>query len=193
MPPPWVQVRAGGPVAGTFCGSGSKSSGVARRHVLRCQRCLRRRENADFFLPGHTPAATANGTAEVDVNGVALNFFATMEIPLAFGRNFDAHDIVLALKWRSSTRRYRANFSATKIPSATAWAAAPPRPRISRSSALLPTQIPVASRNRSRDRLLPVKPGSERRQLLCPHDRYSASQNSPPSGLWFVRLIHYYR
>ncbi len=56
------------------------------------------RENADFFLPGHTPAGLPNGTAEVDVNGVALNFFATMEIPLAFGRNFDAHDIVTAPK-----------------------------------------------------------------------------------------------
>jgi len=46
------------------------------------------RANRRVFIPGFAPAAGAN----INVNGVAANFFSAMEIPLLHGRSFTAQD-----------------------------------------------------------------------------------------------------
>jgi predicted permease len=48
------------------------------------------RQNKRIAVPGHTPASTAPPI--VNTNGLALNFFKTMELPLLLGREFTEQD-----------------------------------------------------------------------------------------------------
>ncbi len=66
------------------------------------------RANRRTIIPGYTPPAGAS--MNININGVAPNFFAAMEIPLVLGRSFTARDDekapAVAIVTQAFARRY---------------------------------------------------------------------------------------
>jgi predicted permease len=68
------------------------------------------RANRRTIIPGYTPPAGAS--MNINVNGVAPNFFTAMEIPLLLGRSFTAHDDEAAPKVAVVTQAFVRRFFA---------------------------------------------------------------------------------